>query len=145
MKPFAFRAVFASVIIATAAGGVLAAASQSPARQAILNQYANEARRADPNLHGFSAPAGRAFFMAHPGTGNPETPSCTTCHTDSPVNAGRTRASKEIGPMAVSRSPDRFTDAAKVEKWFTRNCHTVYGRACTPEEKGNYISFMDSL
>jgi hypothetical protein len=61
------------------------------------------------------------------------------------LNTGRTRAGKEIAPMAVSRSPNRFTDPAKVEKWFTRNCRTVYGRPCTAEEKGNYLSFMGSL
>ena len=46
--------------------------------------------------------------------------------------------------MAVSATPDRFTDLAKVEKWFRRNCNTVLGRECTTEEKGNFIAFMAS-
>ena len=46
--------------------------------------------------------------------------------------------------MAVSVTPDRFTDLAKVEKWFRRNCNTVLGRECTPAEKGDFIAFMTS-
>jgi hypothetical protein len=129
-------------LAATAAPAL--AGSASPEREAILGRYAAEAKRADPSFTGFSAQAGGAFFAAHPGTGNPDTPSCTTCHTGSPLNYGRTRAGKEIAPMAISRSPHRFTDYAKVEKWFTRNCHTVYGRPCSAQEKGNYIAFMAS-
>jgi cytochrome c peroxidase len=121
-----------------------AGSTTESARQAILDRYAAEAKQADPAFAGFSAAAGGAFFHAHPGTGNPDTPSCTTCHTADPRNAGRTRAGKDLAPMAVSRSPERFTDYAKVEKWFRRNCHTVYGRPCTAQEKGNYIAYMAS-
>ena len=32
--------------------------------------------------------------------------------------------------------------AAKAEKWFARNCDTVLARACTAQEKGNFIAFM---
>jgi hypothetical protein len=124
--------------------GAAFAANDAAARQAILDHYAAAAKRADPGFKGFSAAAGGAFFAAHPGTGNPDTPSCTTCHTASPRNEGRTRAGKALAPMAVSLSPHRFTDLAKVEKWFARNCHTVYGRTCTPQEKGNFIAFMES-
>ena len=72
MKPFVFRTLVASAFAAALAGGALAAASQSPARQAILDRYAAEVRQSDPGFHGFSADAGRAFFAAHPGTGNPQ-------------------------------------------------------------------------
>ncbi len=44
--------------------------------------------------------------------------------------------------MAVSRSPERFTDPDKVAKWFARNCDTVLGRPCTAREKGDFITFM---
>lgn len=124
------------------AGGTALAATAPAARQSILDHYAAEARKTDPGFKGFSAAAGQAFFLAHPGTGRPETPSCSTCHTNSPRNEGRTRAGKALAPMAVSLSPSRFTDLAKVRKWFARNCHTVYGRVCTPVEKGNFITFM---
>ncbi|MBN8891200.1 MAG: DUF1924 domain-containing protein [Rhodospirillales bacterium] len=124
------------------AGGTALAATAPAARQSILDHYAAEARKTDAGFKGFSAAAGQAFFLAHPGTGRPETPSCSTCHTNSPRNQGRTRAGKTLAPMAVSLSPSRFTDLAKVRKWFARNCHTVYGRVCTPVEKGNFITFM---
>jgi hypothetical protein len=47
--------------------------------------------------------------------------------------------------MAVSQNPDRFTDPAKVEKWFRRNCHTVLGRTCTAKEKGEIITYLSSI
>ena len=37
-----------------------------------------------------------------------------------------------------------YADPAKVEKWFKRNCNEVLGRACTPLEKGDWLSFMRS-
>jgi hypothetical protein len=46
--------------------------------------------------------------------------------------------------MAVSTTPDRYTDAAKVAKWFRRNCKSVLGRECTAQEKGDFLAFMIS-
>ena len=60
------------------------------------------------------------------------------------MTARQERAGKVLAPMAVSQTPDRFTDLAKVEKWFSRNCQTVYGRLCTAIEKGDFIAFMAS-
>ena len=74
--------------------------------------------------------------------GKPDTPACTTCHTDSPLNTGKTRAGKAIEPMAVSANPQRFTDMEKVEKWFGRNCNSVLGRDCTPQEKGDVATWL---
>lgn len=109
-------------------------------RQSILDAYAAAAGGA-----AFSADAGKALFQGMQTGGNAETPSCTTCHTQDPSNVGRTRVGKEIAPMAVSKSPDRFTDSAKVEKWFTRNCNTVLGRDCTAQEKGDIITYLAGL
>ena len=118
----------------------LAGAAQKP----ILDGYAAQAKAELAGLAGFSAERGKAFFLAKHDA-SPETPSCTTCHTADPTKAGQTRAGKELAPMAVSKTPDRFTDAEKVEKWFTRNCQSVIGRACTAQEKGDFITFMASL
>lgn len=115
----------------------------SAAQQAILDQYTAAAKAADPGFTGFSAERGKAFFLAQPSI-NPDTPSCSSCHTDNPRNAGETRAGQRIEPMAVSVNPERFTDLAKVEKWFRRNCDTVLKRECTPVEKGDFIAFMSS-
>ena len=115
-------------------------AAANPVRQAILQVYAKEA-----GVTRFSAESGKSFFeIAHVG-GKPDTPACTTCHGTDPRQTGRTRAGKTIDPMAVSANPTRFTDPAKVEKWFTRNCDTVLGRSCTADEKGNVIAYLSSL
>jgi len=127
--------------IATAALALFAAVvAANTQRDAIVAGYAAQA-----GVSSFSADAGRALFMSQNTGGKAATPSCSTCHTTDPTAQGRTRVGKVIEPMAVSRSPDRFTDAEKVEKWFGRNCRSVLGRECTPQEKGDYITFMMSL
>lgn len=123
----------------------IGAAFADAGRDAILAGYLAEAKQADPAFAGFSADAGKRFFLATHQGGKPDTPSCTTCHTKEPTALGQTRAGKSIDPMAVSLTPARFTDPAKVEKWFGRNCESVLGRACTPAEKGNFITFMSGL
>jgi len=91
-----------------------------------------------------NAANGKAMFETNYGSGKPDTPRCATCHTSSPHNVGQTRTGKRIDPMAVSLSPNRFTDPAKVAKWFKRNCRGVIGRECTPQEKVDFITFMVS-
>jgi Domain of unknown function (DUF1924) len=130
--------ISALVLVGSAATCLAAGA----ARQAILDHYAQQAQASGDPFSGFSADRGKAFFLASHGSG--DTPSCSTCHTTDPTNLGSTRVGKEIKPMAVSANPDRFTDPAKVEKWFRRNCNTVLGRECTPTEKGDFIAFMAS-
>jgi hypothetical protein len=46
--------------------------------------------------------------------------------------------------MALSASPTRYADPAKVEKWFKRNCVEVLGRECSPREKGDWLAYMMS-
>ena len=113
-------------------------------RDGVLAMLASQAKESDASFAAFSADRGRAFWTTPHSGGNPDTPSCTTCHTRDPHAVGETRAGKSIEPMAVSRSPQRFTDLAKVEKWFARNCKTVLGRACTPAEKGDVITYLAS-
>jgi len=128
------------ILAATAASALLAVAVvANPVRDAILQGY-----MADAGVSRFSADAGRTLFLSQNTGGKAATPSCSTCHTNNPQSQGRTRVGKVIEPMAISQSPDRYTDVAKVEKWFRRNCTSVLGRECTPEEKGNYITFMIS-
>ncbi|HFB98603.1 MAG TPA: DUF1924 domain-containing protein [Bryobacterales bacterium] len=134
------RTVIRGFVVATLfAGG--AALAGSP--QEMLKRYEAEAKAAGSfPKGGFSAERGRAFFLARHGGGKPATPSCTTCHTDSPLKPGKTRTGKVIQPMALSKTPDRYSDPEKVEKWFRRNCRSVLGRECTPVEKGDVITFM---
>jgi Domain of unknown function (DUF1924) len=132
-----YPAVLCAVLLASAG-----AARANPARDAILAQLAAEAKQADSSFSGFSAERGGAFWSTPHGGGKPDTPACITCHTHDPRAQGETRAGKTIQPMAVSKTPDRFTDPAKVEKWFTRNCKSVLGRTCTAVEKGDIITYL---
>ncbi|MEI6557442.1 MAG: DUF1924 domain-containing protein [Rhodospirillaceae bacterium] len=128
-------------LLAFGAAGA-AAAPGNGARDAILAGFAAEARAADPGFAGFAAARGEALFRARQSGGRAETPSCTTCHTEDPTRPGQTRAGKEIEPMAVSKTPDRFTDPEKVAKWLGRNCNSVLGRPCTATEKGDVLTFL---
>jgi hypothetical protein len=134
------RAVTSLAIMLALLGTAVAAANG--AQQAIVKSYADQARSTDPAFKGFSAARGDAFFHARHAGGKPETPTCTSCHTDNPKARGKTRAGKVIEPMAASANPKRFTDAADVEKWFRRNCNDVLGRACTPAEKGDVLTYL---
>ena len=53
-----------------------------------------------------------------------------------------TKTGKVIDPMAPSVNPKRFTDAKEIEKWFKRNCTWTVGRECTPQEKGDFLSYL---
>ncbi len=121
-----------------------AMAANAGSREDIIAQLETLAKADDANFSGFDAKRGEKLFSAKFSTGKPETPSCTSCHSTSPKNAGETRAGKAIDPMALSKTSDRYTDPKKVEKWFRRNCNSVLGRECTPLEKGDFLAFMIS-
>ena len=111
-------------------------------RESQLDQWAAAAKTADPAFSGFSAERGRALHTQTFTGGKPDTPSCTTCHGKDTRAAGRTLAGKPIEPVALSANPLRYTDPAKVEKWFKRNCTEVLGRQCSAREKGDWLAFM---
>lgn len=72
--------------------------------------------------------------------------SCASCHGAPPTQAGKHAATgKGIGALAPAFNPDRFTDAAKAEKWFRRNCNDVLGRECTAAEKADVLAWLMSL
>jgi hypothetical protein len=132
------RHLLSIIVLACALGP--ATAGESP--KSLLDFYASEAKASDPGFSGFSAERGEHLFRTNFSTGKPDTPSCTTCHTTDPRKTGQTRAGKDIEPMAASANPNRYSDQAKAEKWFGRNCNNVLGRECTATEKGDFITFM---
>ncbi len=70
-------------------------------------------------------------------------PSCQSCHTEDPAQAGRhSVTTKPIKPLSPAANPERFTDRAKADKWFGRNCKEVIGRDCTAMEKADFIAFL---
>ena len=92
-----------------------------------------------------SAARGEQLFRAK-STAGKATDSCTSCHTDNPKAPGQhAKTHKTIDPIAPVAQKDRFTDPAKVEKWFKRNCQEVLGRACTPQEKADFTAYMVSV
>lgn len=132
------KAVF---IIATSLFSLLATASPIDDQ---LAAYAAAARTANPSFAGFSAARGEKLHVTSFALGKPDTPACTSCHGPDPRAAGKTLTGKRIEPIALSVSPTRYADPAKVEKWFKRNCNEVLGRACTALEKGDWLTFVSS-
>lgn len=117
-----------------AAAGVLAAApalAETPA--GLLSAYAAKAG-------GTPSPArGQQFFNARHG----KEWSCATCHGAAATQPGRHASThKAIEPLAPAANPARFTDEAKVEKWFRRNCNDVLGRECSPAEKADVLAWL---
>lgn len=110
--------------------------------QEMLKQYEAQAKQENPAFAGFSAERGATFFKAERTHSEGQKVSCSTCHTADPRNQGKTRANKVIEPMAPVANPQRFTDTAKVEKWFGRNCKDVLERTCTAQEKGDFIQYL---
>ena len=85
---------------------------------------------------------GQAFFTENHG----REWSCASCHGNPPVRTGKHAATgKAIAAMAPAVNPERFTDAAKTDKWFRRNCNDVVGRECTPAEKADVLAWLLTL
>ncbi|OFX11115.1 MAG: hypothetical protein A2516_03105 [Alphaproteobacteria bacterium RIFOXYD12_FULL_60_8] len=138
MKKFA-TLTFALLLGLTVTG----TAHANPARDAIIAKL--QAQASQP----FSAERGKAFYLKDwsgerdAAASDPETPSCTACHSTNPRNETKhAKTGKVKPPIAVSATPDRFTDPDNVEKWFRRNCNGVLGRECTAQEKGDFLTFM---
>lgn len=110
----------------------------------LLKRYEAEAKKTDPAFVSFSAERGQKLYMQE-GTGSKADLSCATCHTLDPKAKGRTRTNREIEPLAPSANARRFTDPAKVEKWFARNCDDVFARPCTAVEKGDIITWLRTI
>jgi hypothetical protein len=107
----------------------------------IQDSYLATARQENPAFKEFSAAAGQKFYLAKPGE-----LACASCHTDSPKAMGKhATTGKEIQPLAPAANAKRFTDAANVEKWFKRNCNDVLKRACTAQEKGDFMAYVLSV
>lgn len=107
----------------------------------IQDSYRAGAKQENAGFKDFSAARGQAFYSAKTGD-----MACASCHGDSPKASGKhTKTGKDILPLAPSANAQRFADAAKVEKWFGRNCKDVLNRACTAQEKGDFIAYVLSV
>ncbi|MFO1338999.1 MAG: DUF1924 domain-containing protein [Burkholderiaceae bacterium] len=85
---------------------------------------------------------GEAFFTARHG----HEWACASCHGTPPTRPGQHKATgKAIAPLAPAFEPARFSDAAKTEKWFRRNCNDVLGRECSAGEKADVLAWLMGL
>ncbi|MEW6707069.1 MAG: DUF1924 domain-containing protein [Pseudomonadota bacterium] len=72
--------------------------------------------------------------------------SCASCHGNPPTGEGKHASTgKRITPLAPAFNPERFTNAAKTEKWFRRNCNDVLGRECSADEKADIVAWLRTL
>lgn len=72
--------------------------------------------------------------------------SCASCHGNPPTAPARHAGTgKAIAPLAPAFNPERFTNTAKVDKWFKRNCNDVLSRECTATEKADLLAWLLQL
>lgn len=139
MKTNSNRSVGESLALALAIGaaGLSGSAAAAPGDDSLATY---QRQGAGP----FSAAAGeRAFTVKHQTEG--ESRSCTTCHgTDLTKPGKHAKTGKPIDPLAVSANPKGLADPAKVEKWLGRNCRWTLGRDCSPQEKGDFVTYFQS-
>ena len=106
--------------------------AQATTPQELLKLYESQSSKASPAK-------GEQFFNAKHG----KEWSCASCHENPPNHeTKRIVTGKVIKPLAPSANPARFTDEAKVDKWFKRNCNDVLGRECTAQEKADVLSWL---
>jgi cytochrome c peroxidase len=155
--------LFAATLLYTAAFIANAAGDDTP--ESLLQLYAGLARQSDPAFAGFSAERGKALYQT-PVLGPNGEHACQNCHSPDPRETvfghsgairaecsachiggmgkpgERARIRRDIKPLAPAANPARFTDAGKVELWFDVNCFYVLGRACSAQEKGDFLTYL---
>ena len=108
----------------------------------FLSYFSSQAKTENPSFAGFSPSRGEQFFKSP----HAAEWSCSSCHSENPKETGKHIVTqKAIDPLAPSVNTERFTNPAKVEKWFKRNCKDVVGRECTSIEKGDVLSYLQSV
>ena len=89
-----------------------------------------------------NATRGQSFFNSRHGGEW----SCASCHGQPPTAEGKhANTGKAIAPLAPAFNAKAFTDTAKVDKWFRRNCKDVFARECGAGEKADLLAYLLSL
>jgi cytochrome c peroxidase len=129
------RIVLSLLALATS----LPALAETP--QQMLAGYAADAARERPGFAP-SAERGRQFYIERRSAAE-KMPNCASCHTEDATAAGKhVITSKAIEPLAPIAGSARFSESAKTEKWFRRNCKEVVGRECSAAEKADLLRFL---
>lgn len=107
----------------------------TPATQELLAKYRAEGAETP------DAARGAALWSAsHPAPDGGAARSCTSCHGPTLADAGKHVTTGE--PIEPMTAPGRLSDAAKIEKWFGRNCRFTLGRECTPAERADLLTYL---
>jgi hypothetical protein len=124
------------VAAALLCGAAWVAAAQAATPADLLAGY--NAQAGTPGV----AARGQQFFSATHGRDW----SCASCHGPTPTQTGKHASTgKTIEPLAPAFNAQRFTDTAKAEKWFRRNCNDVAGRECSSGEKADMLAWLLTL
>ena len=103
--------------------------------QELLTGYEAKSAKAVPSR-------GEKFFNAKHG----KEWRCASCHETPPNHDTKHIVTgKVIKALSPNTNAARFSDTAKVEKWFKRNCNDVLGRECEPQEKADVISWLMTI
>lgn len=130
------KKTFIALLLLVSANSTFA---ETPA--SLVSGYAAEAAKTSPGFMP-SAKRGQSLFTNEWGVSQ-KMPNCTTCHGKNIKAEGKhVVTEKRIAPFSPAANPERFSSAAKVEKWFKRNCTEVVGRECTAAEKADFIQFI---
>ena len=106
--------------------------TQAATPQDFLKTYESQSGKA-------SVTRGEQFFNTKHG----KEWSCASCHENPPNHETKHIVTgKVIKPLSPNANPARFTDEAKVDKWFKRNCNDVLGRECTTQEKADVLAWL---
>ena len=126
--------LFTTLALSATLAGAAYAADTSPAQQ--LAHWSAQAGAPG------NAARGQIFFNnRHGGEW-----SCASCHGTPPTAEGQhANTGKPIAPLAPAFNPKAFTDTAKVDKWFRRNCNDVLSRECSPAEKADVLAYLNRL
>ncbi|AOW15114.1 cytochrome C [Hydrogenophaga crassostreae] len=133
-KPPCVAGLALALLIAAQWPATALAADTSPAAQ--LQHWSTQA--GSPG----NAQRGQTFFNTRHGAEW----SCASCHGTPPTAQGKhANTGKSISPLAPAFNPKAFTDTAKVDKWFRRNCNDVLSRECSAGEKADVLAYLNSL
>ena len=112
--------------------------AESPAN--LLDTYKTQAKAAGAAAGDVAR--GQSFFNSTHGNEW----KCASCHGALPTGKGEHAIThKVIEPLAPAFNAQRFSDPAKAEKWFRRNCKDVVGRECSADEKADVLAWLMTL
>jgi hypothetical protein len=124
-----------ALVLSLAAGLALA---DSPAN--LLDTYKTQAKAAGAAAG--DAARGQSFFNSTHGNEW----KCASCHGALPTGKGEHAIThKVIEPLAPAFNAQRFSDLAKADKWFRRNCKDVLARECSAAEKADVLAWLMTL